>query len=80
MIDKNNINSLYGGPFPSTRTGVLFNAFSYPSKISPKAIALFIACHTKPGERIFDSFGGSGTTGIATKLCDNPTQAMLITS
>lgn len=77
MIDKNNINSLYGGPFPSTRTGALFNAFSYPTKISPEAIALFIACHTKPGERIFDPFGGSGTTGIATKLCDNPTQAML---
>ena len=77
MIDKNNINSLYGGPFPSTRTGALFNAFSYPTKISPEAIALFIACHTQPGERIFDPFGGSGTTGVAAKLCDNPTQAML---
>lgn len=71
------LDILYSTPFPSTRNGALFNAFSYPTKISPEAIAIFIACHTKPGATVLDPFGGSGTTGIATMLCDKPTTEML---
>lgn len=67
---------LYSKPLPSTRTGPLYNAFSYPTKISPEAIAVFIATHTKPGDTVLDAFGGSGTTGIAALLCDKPTPAM----
>lgn len=69
--------SLYSQPLPATRTGPLYNAFSYPTKISPESIALFIATHTEPGATILDPFAGSGTAGIATKLCDHPTPAML---
>ena len=71
-----NIKALYSKPFPSTRTGALFNAFSYPTKISPESEALFIACHTNIGDTILDPFGGSGTTGVATLLCDRPTDNM----
>ncbi len=60
-------------PLPSTRSGALYNAFSYPTKISPEAIAIFIATHTRPGDVVLDAFGGSGTTGLAVLLCDNPT-------
>ncbi|WP_163336132.1 DNA methyltransferase [Desulfopila sp. IMCC35008] len=78
--DKITLNSsykiLYEKPMPSTRTGPLYNAFSYPTKISPEAIAIFIATHTKPGATILDTFAGSGTTGLATLLCDKPTAAM----
>lgn len=70
------ITRLYESPLTSTRTGPLYNAFSYPTKISPEAIAVYIATHTDPGATIVDAFGGSGTTGIATLLCDRPTQAM----
>jgi hypothetical protein len=44
----------------------------YPTKISPESIALFIAVHTKPGDTVFDGFAGSGTTGLAALLCENP--------
>lgn len=71
-----NVFALYNSPFPSSRNGALFNAFSYPTKISPEIIALFIACHTKIGDTVFDPFGGSGTTGTAAMLCDKPTQNM----
>ncbi|MBQ9648902.1 MAG: hypothetical protein IJV25_00640 [Prevotella sp.] len=71
-----NLGVLYSQPFPSTRTGAIFNAFSYPTKISAEAEALFIACHTNIGDTILDPFGGSGTTGIATKLADSPTDSM----
>jgi hypothetical protein len=55
----------------------LYNAFSYPTKISPEAIAVFIANHTEPGAAVLDTFAGSGTSGLATLLCDKPTPAML---
>jgi len=60
----------------STRSGPLFNAFPYPTKISPEAIALFIASHTDPGATVFDGFAGSGSTGIAAILCASPTDEM----
>lgn len=76
---QNNVSSiarLYRAPLPSTRTGPLYNAFSYPTKISPEAIAVYIAAHTEPGATVLDAFGGSGTTGIAALLCDRPTPEM----
>lgn len=75
--EENNINILYEKPLPSTRTGALYNAFSYPTKISPETISLFIATHTNPGDTILDTFSGSGTTGLATLLCDKPNDKML---
>lgn len=69
--------NLYARPLPSSRTGPLYNAFSYPTKISPEAIALYIATHTRPGATVMDTFAGSGTTGLAAKLCDRPTPEML---
>ena len=68
--------ALYRLPMRSTRGGPLFNAFPYPTKISPEAIALFIAVHTAPGATVLDSFAGSGTTGLAAILCGHPTDLM----
>lgn len=74
------IQNLYNIPLSSNRTGALYNAFPYPTKISPEAIAIFIACHTEIGATILDPFAGSGTTGLATKICDNPTPYMIETA
>lgn len=73
---QRSIAQLYRQPLKATRSGPLFSAFPYPTKISPETIALFIATHTKPGDTVFDPFAGSGTTGIAALLCAAPTQAM----
>lgn len=70
------IEALYARALPATRSGSLFNAFPYPTKISPEAIALFIATHTQPGDIVFDGFAGSGTTGLAALLCGNPPQKL----
>jgi 16S rRNA G966 N2-methylase RsmD len=75
-MSESAIENLYEEPLPSDRTGALYNAFSYPTKISAESVALFIACHTKPGDRVLDVFGGSGTTGIAALLCERPTARM----
>lgn len=73
----NTVLSLYESPLKASRTGALYNAFSYPTKISPEAIAIFIATHTNPHDTILDTFGGSGTTGLAAHLCDVPTKNMI---
>ena len=69
--------ALYSQPLPASRTGALYNAFSYPTKISPETIAVFLAAHTRVGDTVLDAFSGSGTTGLATKLCDRPTPNMV---
>ena len=70
------MTQLYDQPFPAKRIGPLYNAFSYATKIDPEVIGVFVAAHTAPGDTVLDVFGGSGTTGIATALCDRPTDRM----
>lgn len=70
------LDAMYASPLAASRTGALYNAFSYPTKISPEVIAVFIATHTAPGDTVLDTFSGSGTTGVAAMLCDRPTEQM----
>lgn len=68
---------LYEKPLGATRSGALFHAHWYPTKISPESIALMIACHTKPGDLVFDGFGGSCTTALAALLCSRPSSELI---
>lgn len=70
------IEKLFSKPLLSTRSGVFNNTFPYPTRISPEAIAVYIACVTKPGDTVLDAFAGSGSTGIAALLCEHPTDQM----
>lgn len=76
-VTTEQLSALYSQPLPASRTGALYNAFSYPTKISPETIAVFLAAHTSVGDTVLDTFSGSGTTGLATKLCDRPTPSMV---
>jgi 16S rRNA G966 N2-methylase RsmD len=76
MITEQPWVRLYYTALPSTRTGLFYNTFAYPTKISPESIAVYIAAHTKPGDTILDVFGGSGSTGLAALMCEHPTEAM----
>ena len=70
------VEALYARAMPASRAGHLYGAFPYPTKISPEAIALFIAAHTDPGDTVFDGFSGSGTTGLAALLCGDPPEEL----
>ena len=74
--ETSGLKSLYKVPLGATRSGALFNAHWYPTKISPESIALMIACHTKPGDLVFDGFGGSCTTALAGLLCSSPSDEL----
>ena len=56
---------LYKRPLPSSRSGALYNAFSYPTKISPEAIALYIATHTAPGATVIRIELRRGATSVS---------------
>lgn len=46
----------------------IYNAHSYPTKVPHKAIMRYILHYTKPGDVVFDSFCGTGMTGVAAGL------------
>ena len=50
----------------------IYNAHSYHTKVPHKAIMRYILHYTEPGDVVFDGFCGTGMTGIAAQLCDNP--------
>lgn len=76
QMGSSDVSRLYDSPLQSTRTGVLYNAFSYPTKIDAESVAVFLAAHTQPCDTVLDVFAGSGSTGIAARLCDAPTPRM----
>lgn len=71
-----NLEKLFSKPLPSTRGGSFYNTFPYPTKISPEAIAVYIASATNPDDTVLDAFAGSGSTGIAALLSEHPTEKM----
>ena len=75
-----NLEKLLSKPLPSTRSGAFYNTFPYPTKISPEAIAVYVASATKPGDIVLDTFSGSGSTGIAALLSEHPTEKMIMTA
>ena len=75
-----NIEKLFSKPLPSTRGGAFYNTFPYPTKISPEAIAVYIASATNPEDTVLDTFAGSGSTGIAALLAEHPTEKMIETA
>ncbi|MDQ0163328.1 DNA methyltransferase [Aeribacillus alveayuensis] len=50
----------------------IYNAHSYHTKVPHRAIMRYILHYTKPGDIVFDGFGGTGMTGVAANLCNDP--------
>jgi len=50
----------------------IYNAHSYHTKVPYKAIMRYILHYTKPGDIVFDGFCGTGMTGVAAAMCENP--------
>ena len=50
----------------------IYMAHSYHTKVPYKAIMRYILHYTNPGDIIFDGFSGTGMTGVAAQMCENP--------
>lgn len=70
---SNNNETYLRGPFAADvsegKNNPIYNAHSYHTKVPHKAIMRYILHYTDPGDIVFDSFGGTGMTGIAAQLC-----------
>ena len=52
-------------PVKAGRSGTIYNAHPYHTKVPPQGIEPYIEHYTEPGDIILDSFCGSGMTGVA---------------
>jgi DNA modification methylase len=55
----------------------IYNAHSYHTKVPPRAIIPYILHYTEPGDLILDPFCGSGMTGVAALMCEDPPEDIL---
>ncbi len=51
------------------KTDQIYKAHSYHTKVPHKAIMRYILHYTEPGDVVFDSFCGTGMTGVAAQMC-----------
>ena len=54
------------------KSNAIYNAHSYHTKVPHKAIMRYILHYTEPGDVVFDGFAGTGMTGVAAQLCNEP--------
>jgi hypothetical protein len=55
----------------------IYNAHAYHTKVPPRAIIPYILHYTEPGDIILDPFCGSGMTGVAALMCEEPPEDIL---
>ena len=58
----------------------IYNAHSYHTKVPHKAIMRYILHYTEPGDVVFDGFCGTGMTGVAAALCEDPSSGKTLTT
>jgi hypothetical protein len=54
------------------KSGLLYQAHGYHTKVPYLAILPFVLHYTKPGDVILDGFCGSGMAGVAAQCCADP--------
>ena len=62
----------YAADVSEGKNNPIYMAHSYHTKVPHPAIMRFILHYTQPGDILFDGFAGTGMTGVAASLCENP--------
>mgnify|MGYP006082033597 CR=1 FL=1 len=68
-----NVKSPYVFDVNGVKNDPLYNAHSYHTKVPPNAILKYLMYYTEPGDIVFDGFGGTGMTAVASRMCASPT-------
>lgn len=75
-LGKRNIDFEVSAPYAidvsEGKNNPIYMAHSYHTKVPHPAIMRYILHYTQPGDIVFDGFAGTGMTGVAASMCDNP--------
>jgi DNA modification methylase len=66
------VHEPYASDVSEGKNNPIYNAHSYHTKVPHPAIMRYILHYTQHGDIILDGFSGTGMTGIAAQLCENP--------
>jgi DNA modification methylase len=66
------VHEPYASDVSEGKNNPIYNAHSYHTKVPHPAIMRYILHYTQPGDIVYDGFAGTGMTGVAAQLCDNP--------
>lgn len=67
------VSEPYAADISEGKNNPIYNAHSYHTKVPHPAIMRYILHYTQPGDILFDGFAGTGMTGVAASMCENPT-------
>jgi DNA modification methylase len=66
------VDEPYASDVSEGKNNPIYNAHSYHTKVPHPAIMRYILHYTQPGDIVLDGFAGTGMTGVAARLCGNP--------
>jgi DNA modification methylase len=66
------VDEPYAADVSVGKNNPIYMAHSYHTKVPHPAIMRYILHYTQPGDIVYDGFAGTGMTGVAAGLCENP--------
>lgn len=66
------VNEPYAADVSEGKTNPIYTAHTYHTKVPHPAIMRYLLYYTQPGDSVLDAFGGTGMTGVAAQICENP--------
>ena len=62
----------YASDVSEGKNNPIYTAHTYHTKVPHPAIMRYILHYTQPGDIVLDGFSGTGMTGVAAQICENP--------
>jgi DNA modification methylase len=66
------VDEPYAADVSEGKNNPIYNAHSYHTKVPHPAIMRYLLHYTQPGDIVLDGFAGTGMTGVASAMCNNP--------
>ena len=71
-IQNFEVDEPYASDVSEGKSNPIYTAHTYHTKVPHPAIMRYLLYYTQPGDSVLDSFGGTGMTGVAAQICENP--------
>ncbi len=71
-LDDFFVDEPYASDVSEGKNNPIYTAHTYHTKVPHPAIMRYILHYTQPGDIVLDAFAGTGMTGVAAQICENP--------